>query len=188
MADLPSRAGRPAKSAEKLSRERVLEAALSLAQKQGVEAISFRRLSQDLKVTAMAVSYHAGNRKQMLSDLVRLAFEDVSGGETGGSAEENLRRLLSAYCSRALQHSSLVRAMLADPTLMSSDITALTDEIRKNTQDLNDGDAGDTLLNLLVDYTHGFVFSAAAAPTGNAPTSDDFLRSLDWLLARAASV
>ncbi|MCV0426963.1 MAG: hypothetical protein K5905_15990 [Roseibium sp.] len=186
MAERRRFAGRPEKTAHKLSSKIILEAALSIARNEGVEAISFRRLSQDLKVTAMAVSYHVGGRHKMLTDLVALAFRGLVGDHIEEKPEANLRRLLSDYCHRALQYSSLVRAMLVDPSLMSSDIKALTQEIRENTRRLNNGDEGDVLLNLLVDYTHGFVFAAAAAPREQSPADEEFLRSLDWVLAKAA--
>lgn len=178
-------AGRPSKQSQKLSKETVLKAAMSLVAAEGVDAVSFRRLSQGLNVTAMAVAYHAGTKHQLLSDLVALAFSGLPDKRDAVSVQEGLRGILSDYCRRALQHSGLVRAMLADPSLMSPEITAITEEIRRFTRELNEGEDNDVLLNLLVDYTHGFVFAASAAPADQVPTEESYLRSLDWILARS---
>jgi len=179
-------AGRPAQGTASLSRQRILTAALPLIRRGGVEAISFRRLAEALGVSPMAVKYHVGNRKNLLASLVELAFRDTLGEIEATSPAERLRCVLLRYCARATAHANLVRCLLSDMSLMSDGIVAITDEIRKNTQQLNDGDPYDVMLNLLVDYTHGFVFSAIAAKPGQGPSMDDFQRSIDWLLASSS--
>lgn len=175
-------AGRPAKGSWALSKKRILVAALPLIQKEGIEAVSFRRLADCLGVTPMAVKYHVGDRREMLTALVDRAFQNTLGTIEGDHPVERLRYILSCYCARALENANLVRCILHDTSLMSGEIIAITKEIRKNTRLLNDGDPQDVMLNLLVDYTHGFVFSAIATPPEYSLTQDDFQRSVDWVL------
>jgi AcrR family transcriptional regulator len=178
-------AGRPQKDAQALSKQQVLSLALPLIQKDGTEAISFRLLAELLDVTPMAVKYHVGDKHNMLCELVEMAFKETVGVIEGESPTARLRSVLSRYCARAIQHANLVRCMLDDQSLMSAEIKLMTQEVRKCTRHLNYGDAQDTLLNLLVDYTHGFVFSTAASAEVT-PTHEDFMRSLDWLLRLAS--
>ena len=51
------RPGRPRAGNEKLTRERILRAALQLVDDHGVDALSMRRLAADLGVDPMAI-YH----------------------------------------------------------------------------------------------------------------------------------
>ncbi len=180
-------AGRPSKENQKLSEQLVLQTALSLMTEGGVEAVSFRKLAEALDATPMAVKYHVGNKQEMLKSLVKLAFSGVADGGAGHTPLERLRNALASYCDRALEHANLVRCMLGDTSLMSRDIVQLTDNLRQDTRRLNNGDENDVMLNLLVDYTHGFVFAAMSASPDNCPTVEGYLRSLDWVLTTTAS-
>ncbi|HET9519650.1 MAG TPA: TetR/AcrR family transcriptional regulator [Candidatus Limnocylindrales bacterium] len=60
-----------------LTRERVLEAALRLADEGGIEALSMRRLGHALGVEAMAVYYHFANKDRVLDGIVDLVFAEI---------------------------------------------------------------------------------------------------------------
>jgi AcrR family transcriptional regulator len=59
-----------------LTRERVLDAALRLADAEGLEALTMRRLGQELGVEAMTLYYHVGSKDELLNGLV-----DIVTGE-----------------------------------------------------------------------------------------------------------
>ncbi|MEM9631505.1 MAG: TetR/AcrR family transcriptional regulator [Pseudomonadota bacterium] len=179
-------AGRPQKRDGALSRERILTTALPLLREHGAEAVSFRRLADRLGVTAMAIKYHVGSQQELLAALVECAFKGTLGNIKGNTPAERLRHVLTMYCARALENAHVVRCILNDTSLMSSEIVGITEKIRENTRLLNNGDPDDVMLNLLVDYTHGFVFSAVAAAPEHVLTEEDFLRSVDWVLAACA--
>ncbi|MFG6589285.1 TetR/AcrR family transcriptional regulator [Sulfitobacter sp. MOLA879] len=177
-------AGRPRKSDQTLSRHTVIAAALPIVQRVGVDALSFRVLAEQLGVTPMAVTYHSGGKKELVADLVEVAFAGTLEEREGDSAPQQARLILSQYCARALVNAHLLRAVLSDLSLMSPALVKITEKLSEVTRILSDGDEGDVLMHLLVDYTHGFVLSATA--NGENPlTTDDFLRGLDWILDRA---
>lgn len=151
----------------------------------GVEAVSFRKLAEALDATPMAIKYHVGSKQELLKSLVEVAFSGVADGGAGDTPQDRLRSALALYCDRALENANLIRCILGDTSLMSRDIIELTDNLRLDTCLLNKGDQDDVMLNLLVDYTHGFVFAAASASSDNCPTVEGYLRSLDWILATA---
>jgi AcrR family transcriptional regulator len=62
---------------EPLTRERVLQAALKLADQGGIEHLSMRRLGQELGVEAMALYYHFANKDQVLDGIVDLVFSEI---------------------------------------------------------------------------------------------------------------
>lgn len=180
-----STAGRPAKEKQHLSKQLILETALPIVQKEGADTLSFRLLAERLKVTPMAVTYHSGSKQQLLADLVDLAFRNTLPDVVEGAPEARARSILSAYFRRLLLNANLLRAMLADASLISGDLVKVTEELQKCIQRLNNGDADNVLLHLIIDYTHGFVLSATSG-NNNPLTIDDFLRGIDWVLARAA--
>lgn len=177
-------AGRPLKSDQTLSKQAVIAAALPIVQKEGVDALSFRALAEHLGVTPMAVTYHSGGKKELLADLVEAAFTGTLEEYEGGSAAEQARSILSQYLARALVNAHLLRAVLADLSLMGPALVQITEKLAEATRALNDGDEGDVLLHLLVDYTHGFVLSASSTED-NPLTINDYLRGIDWILGKS---
>lgn len=60
-----------------LSRERVVEAAVALADAQGLGALTMRRLAQDLGVEAMTLYYHVGRKDALLDAIVDVVVREI---------------------------------------------------------------------------------------------------------------
>jgi AcrR family transcriptional regulator len=61
-----------------LSRERVLRAALVLADRDGIESLTMRKLGQALGVEAMSLYNHVANKDDILDGLVDLVFSGIA--------------------------------------------------------------------------------------------------------------
>lgn len=61
-----------------LTRERVLAAALRLADREGLAALSMRRLGQELGVEAMSLYNHVRNKDEVLDALVDGVFTEIA--------------------------------------------------------------------------------------------------------------
>jgi AcrR family transcriptional regulator len=80
-----------------LSRDRVLQAAVALADVGGVEALSMRRLAQELGVVPMALYKHVANKDELLDGMVDVVLGEIE--PPGPSADWQVavrRRVLSA--------------------------------------------------------------------------------------------
>jgi AcrR family transcriptional regulator len=66
-----------------LSRERVLRAAVGLADAGGIEALSMRKLGQELGVEAMSLYNHVANKEDLHAGMVELVLDEfeVPAGE-----------------------------------------------------------------------------------------------------------
>ncbi|MGH8940838.1 MAG: TetR family transcriptional regulator, partial [Actinomycetes bacterium] len=60
-----------------LSRERVLRAAIALADEAGIESLTMRRLGQELGVEAMSLYRHVANKDDILDGIVDLVLGDI---------------------------------------------------------------------------------------------------------------
>lgn len=176
------RRGRPKKQAGGLDKAAVLRCARSILATQGLEKLTFRALAAELGVTAMTAKYHVSSREQLLSDLAAQIFEGIDANVSSETPSAELRQLLMRYSERALMNADLVRFLLSKPNCMPTVLNEFTSQIRQRTQAINSGDPGDVMLNLLIDYVHGFVFAADAAPTEINLTLADCMRSIDWLM------
>jgi AcrR family transcriptional regulator len=82
---------------QRLSRARVLEAAVALADEIGPEAFSMRGLAHELGVVPMALYKHVANKEELLDGMVDIVFSEMespSGGEDWRAALG--RRAISA--------------------------------------------------------------------------------------------
>ena len=61
-----------------LSKERVLRAALDVADQGGIEALTMRRLAQELGVEAMSLYYHVTNKEQVLDGVIEVIVSEIN--------------------------------------------------------------------------------------------------------------
>jgi AcrR family transcriptional regulator len=66
-----------------LSRERVLRAAVALAETGGIEALTMRRLGQELRVEAMSLYRHVANKEDLLDGMVDVVFGEIELPQAG---------------------------------------------------------------------------------------------------------
>jgi AcrR family transcriptional regulator len=67
-----------AKPRAHLSRERVLRAAIVLADLGGIESLTMRNLGQELGVEAMSLYNHVANKDDLLDGMVDLVFSEIA--------------------------------------------------------------------------------------------------------------
>src|SRR5918992_2078974 len=60
-----------------LTKERVLEAAIALADEGGIKALSMRKLAQELGVEAMSLYNHVANKADLLDGIVELVAGEI---------------------------------------------------------------------------------------------------------------
>jgi AcrR family transcriptional regulator len=80
-----------------LTRQRVLRAAVALADRGGIGALSMRKLAQELGVEAMSLYHHVANKDDILDGIVDVVFGEIElpTGEAGWEAAMR-RRSVSA--------------------------------------------------------------------------------------------
>lgn len=61
----------------RLSRERVVAAAVALADARGIAAVSMRRVGQELGVEAMSLYHHVGGKDGLLDGMVDAVFAEI---------------------------------------------------------------------------------------------------------------
>jgi TetR/AcrR family transcriptional regulator, tetracycline repressor protein len=104
----------------KLTRELLAAAALRIADAEGLEALSMRRLGAELGVDPMAAYRHLPNKKALLAGVIEavLAGADV---ETDPAApwQEQFKEVARAYRRAMLAHSPTVARLTATTPLSS---------------------------------------------------------------------
>jgi AcrR family transcriptional regulator len=88
---MAKRGSGPARRAP-LNRDRVLRTAMKLADKEGIEGLSMRRLAQALKVEAMSLYNHVANKEEILDGLVELVVSEIEVPSMSLPWREAMRR------------------------------------------------------------------------------------------------
>jgi AcrR family transcriptional regulator len=75
-----------------LSRERVLRAAIALADERGAHELTMRKLAQELGVEAMSLYNHVANKDDLLDGMVDIVFSEIEAPSPGGEWKAELRK------------------------------------------------------------------------------------------------
>jgi AcrR family transcriptional regulator len=89
---MKTRTTKRAQRREPLTRERVLEAAVKLADQGGIESLSMRKLGQELGVEAMALYYHFASKDEVLDGSVDLVFSEIDLPASGADWKTAMRQ------------------------------------------------------------------------------------------------
>jgi AcrR family transcriptional regulator len=101
-----------------LSRERVLAAAVALADARGVEALSMRNLAQELGVVPMALYKHVASKDELLDGMVDLVVTEIDPPAGGTDWRTAMRRRILSARGALLRHpwASRVIESRTEPT------------------------------------------------------------------------
>jgi AcrR family transcriptional regulator len=104
----------------RLSRERILEAAMRLADEGGLESLTMRKLARELGVEAMSLYNHVANKRDLVEGMVDLVvdeFELPSGEEQWEAA---IRTYAISAHDALLRHPWACNPVLSPPERPSS--------------------------------------------------------------------
>jgi AcrR family transcriptional regulator len=176
------RAGRPRAGKEPLTRERILEAALSLIDGEGIEALSMRRLAKELGVDPMAIYHHLPKKRALLSALIEQVFSEmrVPGSVGTRSWQERVRAWACAFRDVARAHPKLVPHLATYPE-------AATEATLESTEELYAALEAAGMppiqvvgaVGVVVDYLNGFALAEASGALGEPNEQREMLEMLD---------
>ena len=75
-----------------LSKERVLHAAVALADERGIESLTMRALGEELGVEAMSLYHHVANKDELLDGMVDVVFSEIELPTTDVDWKTAMRR------------------------------------------------------------------------------------------------
>jgi AcrR family transcriptional regulator len=87
-----------------LSRDRVLHAAVALADEGGVDALSMRKLAQELGVVPMALYKHVANKDELLDGMIDVVVGEIDPPAGGTDWKTAIRRRVLSARGALLRH------------------------------------------------------------------------------------
>jgi AcrR family transcriptional regulator len=113
---------------ERLNRERVLRAAVALADEAGVGAVSMRRLAQELGVVPMALYKHVADKEELLDGMVDTVIEEIDPPDPGLDWKNGVRQRILAARRAVLRHP-WARQAIETRTTRSPTVLAYMDSV-----------------------------------------------------------
>ena len=179
-----------ARQREALSRSRIVQAALALIERKGLQEFSTRKLGAELGCEAMSIYHFFPSKQHLLDALVDHAIASIEMPDSGLPGLERVQRL--AYAYRAMAHRypklySLVAVHRLNTPTGVRFIEAVLGMVREATGEDESAArlfraVGYYLTGAAIDETAGY----AKGPSAAEPVGDAFIEKECPLLFRSA--
>lgn len=101
----------------RLDRRQVLKAALAVVGREGLEALSMRRLGAELSVDPMTIYHHVDGKDRLLDGIAELLWEEVAFPQVSGDPVRTLRTLARSLRELFRHHPEAAPLILRCSTL-----------------------------------------------------------------------
>lgn len=174
-------AGRPRAGQEPLARERILSAALRIVDREGMGALSMRRLAADLGVNPMSIYHHLPGKDAVVSGLVALVFSRMQMLPSEGlSWQGRVRAYAHAHRGVVRSHPNLALQIVSDAAAVSEAVLLGAEPLYGALEDAGLSPAKIVLAaDSLVDFVHGFALGEASNPSGEFDIGTELLARLE---------
>lgn len=148
-----------------LSRDRVLRAALALADGSGVDALTMRRLGDELGFEAMSLYRHVANKNDLLDGMLDLVLEEWELPDRSGEWREAIRTSASSVHGALRRHPWAARLLMTGAHVRPARL-AYMDRLLATLREAGfDADAAYSVYHLLDGYIFGFTLWEIAYTT-----------------------
>jgi len=116
------RGARPPGRGQGLSRDEIVRAAITLADAEGLEAISMRRLARELRAGAMSLYWHVGSKEELLEAMRDALESEVEIPEPSGDWRADLWTFAHRQRAGLLKHQWLMDIIGSGPPSGPNDV------------------------------------------------------------------
>jgi hypothetical protein len=157
----------------KLSRGIILQTAVTIADQEGIHALTMRKLAQELKVEAMSIYHHIANKNTLQDGMINQVFSEIELPSPTDNWKKALRnRAISAH-QTLLKHPWAIGLMESGTTPGAATMqhhNAVLGCLRENGFSLV---ATAHAYSVLDCYIYGFVLTQINLPFKNAEDAKD---------------
>jgi len=141
----------------RLDRRLILEAALGLVDRDGLESLTMRRLGTELSVDPMTIHHHVENKERLLDGIAEVLWEEVALPEESADPSEALRSLARSLRDLFRRHPQAAPLILRCSTLPRAELELF----RAYLDVLDEGGVEDpaAVLRPVVSYAAGYGYA-----------------------------
>jgi AcrR family transcriptional regulator len=108
----PDRQRRKRQARPPLDRRQIVSAALRIVDQEGIDALSLRRLADDLGISAMSIYWHVRDKSELLELVGHVVLAEVALPERKGDWREQLADVHRAMFATLLRHPNIVDVLI----------------------------------------------------------------------------
>jgi AcrR family transcriptional regulator len=143
-----------------LSRERVLQAGLDLVDREGVGALTMRRLGRELGVEAMSLYGYVVNKQDLLDGVLDCVYDEMPCDVAlPGPWQERLRETARLFRKVLLRHPNMVSLVAARPVMSEGSLGLVECALAELRRIGLDPVRANQVLTVVVAFTVGHVAS-----------------------------
>lgn len=164
-----------------LSRERVLKAGLDLVDREGVDALTMRRLGRELGVEAMSLYGYVNNKQDLLDGLLERVYDELPRSvATDGTWQEQLRTTAQLLRHVLLGHPHAVGLVAARPMPVQHRLELLASAAEALERAGLDRGRASEVVTVILCFTIGHTANEVGDRTH--PRDDEFNLGLDVIV------
>jgi AcrR family transcriptional regulator len=178
---LPRKTSKPHQAANRrpLSPERIAAAGLELADRDGVEALSMRRLADELGAGTMTLYGHFRDKRELLDAVIDAAVAESELPRLEGSLRDQVRQFATYSGELFARHPSVVEIWARQPVLGPASLRNVEAGVRILEEAGFEPEEAVKAFRLLVTYIFGFaLFSMPRSAPGEREGTRTALASL----------
>ena len=146
-----------------LTRSTVVAGALALIDREGLGALTMRRLGRELGVEAMSLYNHVRDKEDLLDAIVGLLASEVSlPGEEAGSWADRMAELMRRYRGMGRRHPNALPLIALRPLRTPEALEPYLEALELASAAIGPY-AARTMARVLASYANGFVLNEVAA-------------------------
>ena len=173
--------GRPQAGRELLTRERILGAALEIVDREGLDALTMRRLGAELGVNPMSIYHHLPGKGAVVSGLVEVVFSRMRVPTSEGLPwQERVRAYAHAHRDIARSHPNFVLQIVSDAAAVADAVLLGSESLYEALEEAElSPEAIVRAADTLVDFVHGFALGEASSPSGRFDIGPELLARIE---------
>jgi AcrR family transcriptional regulator len=165
-----------------LSRDRVLRAAIELADAAGVEALTMRRLGEDLGFEAMSLYRHVANKEDLLDGMLDLVLAEWQLPDGEGDWTEAIRTSANSVHDALRRHRWAAQLLMTGSHIRPARLRYMDRLLGKLRDAGFDAETTYHVYHLLDGYIFGFSLWEIAYTTIpiNSEATSKFMQTIPW--------
>ncbi|MFM7603055.1 MAG: TetR/AcrR family transcriptional regulator C-terminal domain-containing protein [Pseudanabaena sp.] len=161
-----------------LTRERILSAAMDLADKDGIELLSMRKLAQEMGVKAMSLYNHVTNKDDILDNIVDIVVSEIELPKIGGDWRDEMRRRAISAHEVLLRHPWAAMALMSRMNVGSAMLKYIDLTLGCLCEAGFSCEMADHAKNVIDSYIYGFTLQELTFPINESDYSEMAMQGL----------
>jgi AcrR family transcriptional regulator len=165
-----------------LNRDRILDAALHLADESGADAVTMRRLGDELGFEAMSLYRHVANKNDLLNGMLDLVLTEWQPPDGKGDWAESIRTSARSVHDALRRHPWAAQLLMSGSHIRPARLRYMEGLLRRLRDAGFDADTTYSVYHLLDGYIFGFSLWEIAYTT--IPLDDEavtkLMKTIPW--------